>query len=320
MKIHDIIAENNVDEMAGLVGAGIARGAGLAKSAIPKIAKKVIPKVTKTIPKSVPKSVPKTTPKSTPKSTTPKSQPKTSGEGWWDSQALKYADKVKGKEVELAKGALKSAVLKAQADDIVKILTLGQMGTEAAVYWYKSNELDKKLAAGQITKEQYESELRTLRGLAITALIAPKIGSWVGGKLATVTGLKLIPWLTKVSGSPNAAEAMKYLTSKAVQAGIISWMTVGGGKDWLKDTFGVMITGVGNIPELAGTVYEAMKAIYQTATGTGAAAELNKQRADGVPGSEPTLDPNDPMSIMGKAVGGAFADPFKGTGRKPSTL
>jgi hypothetical protein len=32
------------------------------------------------------------------------------------------------------------------------------------------------------------------------------------------------------------------------------------------------------------------------------------------------VDPNDPMSIMGKAVGGTFADPFKGTSRAGSTL
>jgi hypothetical protein len=101
-------------------------------------------------------------------------------------------------------------------------------------------------------------------------------------------------------------------------------MGAGDGKKWLEDTFGTLLTGVGSLPELAGTAFDALTAVYQTATGTGNAAVLNKQRADGVPGSEPTIDPtidpNDPMSIMGKAVGGTFVDPFKGTSRAGSTL
>ena len=123
-----------------------------------------------------------------------------------------------------------------------------------------------------------DEELTKLRGVGILSLVAPKIGAWGAGKLATLTGLKLIPWVVKVSGSPNAAEAMKYLTSKAVQTGIIAWMGVGEGKKWLEDTLGIMITGVGSLPGLAGTVFDALKAVQQTATGTGGSADLQKQR------------------------------------------
>jgi hypothetical protein len=234
--------------------------------------------------------------------------------------AIKNADKIKGKEVALAKGALKAEVLKNSADDIVKFLTAAQMIKEAGVYWLKSNELDAQLQSGAITQEKYNEELTKLRGLAITSIVAPKIGAWGAGKLATVTGLKLVPWLVKVSGSPNAAEAMKHLTSKTVQAGIIAWMGAGDGKKWLEDTFGVMITGIGSLPGMAGTVVDAVNALVQTATGTGGAAELQKQRDAGDPKAQQDFDPDDPMSIMGKAVGGAFADPFKGTGRSASVL
>jgi hypothetical protein len=240
--------------------------------------------------------------------------------GWWGNMAVKNADKIKGKEIALAKGALKSEVLKSSADDIVKFLTAAQVIKEASVYWLKSNELDAQLASGAINQQKYDEELTKLRGLAITSIIAPKIGAWGAGKLATFTGLKLIPWVVKVSGSPNAAEAMKYLTSKAVQSGIIAWMGAGEGKKWLEDTLGIMITGVGSLPGMAGTVFDALKAVQQTATGTGGAVDLQKQRDSGDPKAQQDFDPNDPMSIMGKAVGGAFADPFKGTGRAASIL
>ena len=118
---------------------------------------------------------------------------------------------------------------------------------------------------------------------------------------------------------------MKHLTKKTVQAGIIAWMsgatkvanlTDSSGKEWLEDTLGIMITGVGSLPGLAGTVFDALKSVQQTATGTGGAVDLQKQRDAGDPKAQQDFDPNDPMSIMGKAIGGgAFADPFKGTSR-----
>jgi hypothetical protein len=305
MKVHDIISEANpISALKTGVAAYKAARAG-----VPAVAK-AVPKAASTAAKGASTAA---------KAAKPVAQA-ADDLSWWEKMAIKNADKIKGKEIALAKGALKSEVLKSSADDIVKFLTAAQMIKEASVYWLKSNELDAQLASGAINQQKYDEEITKLRGLAITSILAPKIGAWGAGKLATFTGLKLIPWVVKVSGSPNAAEAMKYLTSKAVQAGIIAWMGAGDGKKWLEDTFGIMITGVGSLPGMAGTVVDALKAVQQTATGTGGAADLQKQRDAGDPTAQQDFDPNDPSSIMGKAVGGAFADPFKGTGRSASIL
>jgi hypothetical protein len=305
MKVHDIISEANpISALKTGVAAYKAARAG-----VPAVAK-AVPKAASTAAKGASTAA---------KAAKPVAQA-ADDLSWWEKMAIKNADKIKGKEIALAKGALKSEVLKSSADDIVKFLTAAQMIKEASVYWLKSNELDAQLASGAINQQKYDEEITKLRGLAITSILAPKIGAWGAGKLATFTGLKLIPWVVKVSGSPNAADAMKYLTSKAVQAGIITWMGAGDGKKWLEDTLGIMITGVGSLPGLAGTVFDALKAVQQTATGTGGAADLQKQRDAGDPKAQQDFDPNDPSSIMGKAIGGAFADPFKGTGRSASIL
>ena len=305
MKVHDIISEANP---ISALKTGIAAYKS-ARAGAPVVAKATAKTATKAA---------STAAKGT--TATKAATQSVDNPSWWEKMAIKNADKIKGKEVALAKGALKSEVLKSSADDIVKFLTAAQMLKEVGVYWLKSNELDAQLASGAINQQKYDEELTKLRGVAILSIVAPKIGAWGAGKLATLTGLKLIPWVVKVSGSPNAAEAMKYLTSKTVQAGIIAWMGAGDGKKWLEDTFGIMITGVGSLPGLAGTVFDALKAVQQTATGTGGAADLQKQRDAGDPKAQQDFDPNDPSSIMGKAVGGAFADPFKGTGRSASIL
>ena len=306
MKVHDIISE----ALPGL---------GTAINAV-KAARTTAPSVAQAAVKTAPKATKPVAQAAGELSWIDDLSQKTVDASWWERSAVKYAKKIKGKEVALAKGALKSEVLKSSADFIVNILTGLQLLKEGSVYWYMSNQLDAQLASGAINQQKYDEELTKLRGLAITSLIAPKIGAWGAGKLATFTGLKLIPWVVKVSGSPNAAEAMKYLTSKAVQAGIIAWMGAGDGKKWLEDTFGIMITGVGSLPGLAGTLVDALKAVQQTATGTGGAADLQKQRDSGDPKAQQDFDPNDPASIMGKAIGGAFADPSKGTGRAASIL
>ena len=305
MKVHDIISEANP---ISALKTGIAAYKS-ARASAPVVAKATAKTATKAA---------STAAKGT--TATKAATQSVDNPSWWEKMAIKNADKIQGKEVALAKGALKSEILKSSADDIVKFLTAAQMLKEGGVYWLKSNELDAQLASGAINQQKYDEELTKLRGVAILSIVAPKIGAWGAGKLATLTGLKLIPWVVKVSGSPNAAEAMKYLTSKTVQAGIIAWMGAGDGKKWLEDTFGIMITGVGSLPGLAGTVFDALKAVQQTATGTGGAADLQKQRDAGDPKAQQDFDPNDPSSIMGKAVGGAFADPFKGTGRSASIL
>ena len=105
---------------------------------------------------------------------------------------------------------------------------------------------------------------------------------------------------------------MKHLSKRGTEAALIAWFGAGGGKDWLRDTFGFLITGVGSAPELVGTVYEITKAATQVATGN--------MPPDVKPsGSDDAFDPNDPLSIMNKVAGqmgsGTYVDPFKGTGR-----
>ena len=312
MKVQDIISE-------ATPGLGTAIKAGVNAF---KAARSGVPAVAQATAKTAPKAA--TTAAAATKAANPVAQA-TGNLSWWETLMVKHADKVKGKEVALAKGALKSEVLKSSADDIVKMLTTLQMVKEAGVYWYESNNLESQLKSGAITQQQYDDGIIKLRGVAITSIIAPKIGAWGAGKIATFTGLRLIPWVIKVSGSPNAADALKHLTKKTVQAGIIAWMsgatkvanlTDSSGKEWLEDSLGIMITGVGSLPGLAGTVIDAINSLAQTATGTGGAVDLQKQRDAGDPKAQQDFDPNDPMSIMGKAVGGGvFADPFKGTSR-----
>lgn len=195
----------------------------------------------------------------------------------------------------------------------MKLLYAVDIVKEVVNYNIKVNALDKNAP-------DYQEKLRTLRGQFIVAVLGPKVAMWVGNKLLLTKIFKFLPWILHKFGANGAAAITRQLSYKGAEAALLLWWSTDAGKQWLTDTFGAMITGVGTVPEIADSVFGAAKAVAQVATGTGNAAELNKQRAAGVPGSEPTVDPNDPMSIMGKAVGGAFADPFKGTSRAGSTL
>jgi hypothetical protein len=221
---------------------------------------------------------------------------------WWDNEAAKLATKIAGKEDKLAAGALKSTVLASKADDVVGFMYKAQILKEAGVYWYKSNQIDND---PNLSPEQKEDAIRKLRGEFILSVIAPKVGAWAISKVALP--LKIIPWLTKISGSPNAAELMKHLSKRSVEAALITWFAAGGGKDWLNDTMGFLVTGVGSAPELIGKVYDVAEAATRVATGNLPA---------GYTKSDTEIDVNDPMSILNKAGGiaGGF-DPFKGTGR-----
>jgi len=174
-------------------------------------------------------------------------------------------------------------------------------------YNIKVSELDKKAP-------DYEEKLRTLRGQFIVAVLGPKVVMWAGNKIMLTKIFKFLPWILHKFKAPGAAAITRQLSYKGAEAALLLWWTTDAGKKWLTDTFGSMITGVGTIPEIAGDVFGAAKAVAQVATGTGNAAVLNKQKADA------PADANDPMGTMGKAVGGAFADPFKGTSRAGSTL
>lgn len=283
MKIHQIVSEANPFSAikAGVDAYKAARAAPAVVNATQKVAKTAKTAVQGT---KGAKDVAKTT-------------------SWWDDEAAKLATKISGKEAALAAGALKSTVLANKADDIVGFMYKAGMVKEAGVYWYKANQVenDPKLSA-----EEKKAAIRQLRGELITTVLAPKIGAWGISKLAYP--LKIVPWLTKISGSPNAAELMKHLSKRGTEAALIAWFGVGGGKQWLTDTFSVMITGVGSIPDLVGTVYEITKAATQAATGN---MPANVPKTD-----VGAIDPTDPFSILQKAgeMGGRV-DPFKGTGR-----
>lgn len=222
---------------------------------------------------------------------------------WWDDEAAKLAAKISGKEAALAQGALKTTVLANKADEIVRMMYAVDLVKEASVYWYKANQIENN---PKLSPAEKKAAITRLRGELITSVIAPKVGAWGISKLAYP--LKIVPWLTKISGSPNAAELMKHLSKRGTEAALIAWFGAGDGKKWLTDTFGVMITGVGSIPDLVGTVYEIAKAATQVATGN-MPKGVEKTDASGI-------DPTDPFSILQKAgeMGGRV-DPFKGTGR-----
>lgn len=227
---------------------------------------------------------------------------------WWEREAARIAGQVSGNEVALARGALKSAVLANKADDIVSFMYKAEILKEAGVYWYKTNQIDKDT---KLSPEEKQEAIRKLRGEFILAIIAPKIGTWAAGKLALP--LKIIPWLTRISGSPNAAELMKYLSKKGTEAVLIAWFGAGGGKEWLNDTMSFLVTGVGSAPELVGTLYEVVKAGAQVATGN---IPSGPNKANGKDSSGG--DSDDPVDAFSRAVsnsGGAYVDPFKGTGR-----
>jgi hypothetical protein len=221
------------------------------------------------------------------------------------------ATKAAGKSARAVKAA--EMVASHYGSQTMKLLYAVDIVKEVINYNLKVSALDK-------SANDYEEKLRTIRGQFIVAVLGPKVAMWVGNKLLLTKIFNFLPWILQKFGAPGAAAITRQLSFKGAEAAMLLWWSTDAGKQWLTDTFGAMITGVGTVPEIAGSVLGAAKAVAQVATGTGNAAELNKQRAAGVPGSEPTVDPNDPMSIMGKAVGGTFADPFKGTSRAGSTL
>ena len=120
MKVQDIISE-------ATPGLGTAIKAGVNAF---KAARSGAPAVAKTTAKTAPKAA--TTAAAATKAANPVAQA-TGNLSWWETLMVKHADKVKGKEVALAKGALKSEVLKSSADDIVKMLTTLQMVKESGV-------------------------------------------------------------------------------------------------------------------------------------------------------------------------------------------
>jgi len=111
--------------------------------------------------------------------------------------------------------------------------------------------------------------------------------------------------------APDYEEQLRTLRGKFITAIIAPKVTFSteAGKKWLVDTFGVMITGIGTIPELAPWLVNVGTAVTQVATGN-VPKDVEKTDLSGV-------DPTDPFSILQKAAdsSGGRVDPFKGTGR-----
>lgn len=225
----------------------------------------------------------------------------------WEREAARIATRTAGREAALARGALRSTVLASNTDDVVRFMYAAGILKEVTVYWYKSEEIEND---PNLTPEQKKAAITKLRGELILTVIAPKVGAWAISKVAIP--LRIIPWLTRISGSPNAAAVMNHLSKRGTEAALIAWFAAGGGKDWLNDTMGFLVTGVGSAPELIGKVYDVTKAATQVATGN---------LPPGYKPSGDAVDLNDPSSVMNKVDdmmggnSGGYVDPFKGTGR-----
>lgn len=170
------------------------------------------------------------------------------------------------------------------------------------------------LQVGKLDKNapDYEEQLRTLRGKFIVAVIAPKVTIWAANKLFLGKIASSVPWIIKQFPGNRSAELaaiVKQVGSKGLEAALLVGFSTEAGKKWLIDTFGVMITGIGTIPELASWVGNVATAVTQVATGN-MPTGVGKTDLSGV-------DPTDPLSILQKAgdMTGGRVDPFKGTGR-----
>jgi len=188
-------------------------------------------------------------------------------------------------------------------------------------YYTSVGVLDEMLANGEIDQEKYESELTTLRGQALTAVILPKV---LGGLTRKTAGKAIdgVSWIVRKAGAPGSAGALKTLkdlTIKAGEAALITALSTDSGKKWLSENLSFVVFGVGSVANMAANFVTFTKAMYQVATDTVPADIKDKAgigKNDGAGG-----DSDDPEGIMGRALGtGGFKDPFKGTGREVGTL
>jgi hypothetical protein len=300
MKVHQIVSEN-----AGIISAlktgynafkgarsavpGAADAAQKAATAAAKKAQAIKDLAAAGNPSKAAIDAAKATTKATTKATATGADDVAKSASWWEKEAAKIAAKNTAKADDLAAGALKATVLADKADSVVRFMYAAGIAKEAIVYWTKSEEIENN---PNLSPEQKQEAIRKLRGEFILSVIGPKVGAWAISKVAFP--LKLIPWLTKISGSPNAAEVMKHLSKRGTEAALIAWFAAGGGKDWLNDTMGFLVTGVGSAPELIGKVYDVTKAATQVATG---------ELPTGYKSSGDAVDLNDPSSVMNKVSG-----------------
>jgi hypothetical protein len=197
----------------------------------------------------------------------------------------------------LAAQALKNSSLAGKSADVVKLAATLELTQETVKYWSRSSDLDKKLAAGAITQEEYNSQLQQLRGQFIVGVVAP----WATMAILKYPAklLKIVPGAMKMVGFSNAAEITSILAKRGAQLALLGWFGSDTGKKWLTDLVGESFIGaLGDIPAMAGQVYDVLKAGTSVATGVGLPADF-KPSSDEVGGGQ-----------------GKYIDPFKGTSRE----
>jgi hypothetical protein len=282
MKVHDIISE------ATPPGLGTAFKAGVdafkaARSGAPAVAK-AAPKAAKNASK-VAKAVASTADDAVKDTRTA-----------YQKFAPTWLGGAKASPEVLAAQALKTSKFADKAGDVVKLATAIELSQETLKYWSRSSDLDKKLAAGEITQEEYNKQLQQLRGQFIAGVVAP----WAAMAILKYPAklLKIVPGAMKIVGFPNAAEIVSILAKRGAQVALIAWFGTDAGKKWLTDLVGESFIGaLGDIPAMAGEVYDVLKAATQVATG------------NTPPGFTPSSD-----EVGGGS--GKYIDPFKGTSRE----
>jgi hypothetical protein len=209
-------------------------------------------------------------------------------------------------------------------DDILTWAT--RIAIADGIYDYYSAKylLDDLLKAGDITREQYDSEMTQLRGGFWTAILVPKFAAG----LAKGTGNIVGSILTKL-GAPRTGEAVRFwngILAKGGEAAGLAVLSTDAGKKWLADSWGFLVTGTGSAVNLLADFADFIKAGYQVATGTEPAGSISRktdQPKDGETTGDQPADSNNPWaSELNKAIGGQIkgTDPFKGTGRQVGFL
>ena len=196
----------------------------------------------------------------------------------------------------LAAQALKSSSLAGKSADVVKLAATLELTQETVKYWGRSSDLDKKLAAGEITQEEYNKQLQQLRGQFIVGVVAP----WATMAILKYPAklLKIVPGAMKMVGFPNAVEITSILAKRGAQLALLGWFGSDIGKKWLTDLVGESFIGaLGDIPAMAGQVYDVIQSGADVATGNTPAGFT-------------------PSSSEVGGGSGKYIDPFKGTSRE----
>ena len=252
MKVTEIIMSNSIQEST--IGDAWRVLRGTAKVAEPEVAQaaKAAGKTMADLPVSA---------RNTAKPAATAEKPKSS---WLDKANDKVTAVKLAKAEKVANTEKLLFVTKHYGEETTKYLAKLNLLAAATEYWWRSSELDKKLAAG-MDQQTYDQELIKLRGLAITQWIAPKIGYWVANKVAALTLVKKLPWVISKLGMPNASVIINSFARPAVQAAMIAFVMTPGGKKWLMDTFGAFVIGVGSIPTLAAKIWDVVQGVYDAA-------------------------------------------------------